>query len=30
MSLCFSPSNEFRARARKFPALVNSTVIDWF
>jgi len=30
MSLCFSPSADFRARARKFPALVNSTVIDWF
>lgn len=30
MSLCFSPASDFRARARKFPALVNSTVIDWF
>ena len=29
--LCFSPVGEdFRARARKFPALVNCTVIDWF
>jgi dynein heavy chain len=29
--LCFSPvGEEFRARARKFPALVNCTVIDWF
>jgi len=31
MSLCFSPvGNAFRDRARKFPALVNCTVIDWF
>ena len=31
MALCFSPVGEsFRSRARKFPALVNSTVIDWF
>jgi len=31
MSLCFSPVGEaFRGRARKFPALINSTVIDWF
>jgi dynein heavy chain len=31
MSLCFSPVGEsFRQRARKFPALVNNTVIDWF
>jgi len=31
MSLCFSPVGEsFRSRARKFPALINSTVIDWF
>jgi len=31
MSLCFSPVGElFRQRARKFPALVNCTVIDWF
>ena len=30
-SLCFSPVGDaFRARARKFPALVNCTVIDWF
>jgi dynein heavy chain len=29
--LCFSPVGDmFRSRARKFPALVNSTVIDWF
>lgn len=31
MSICFSPVGEsFRNRARKFPALVNCTVIDWF
>lgn len=30
MTLCMSPSDEFRARARKFPALINCTVIDWF
>jgi dynein heavy chain len=31
MSLCFSPVGDaFRNRARKFPALVNCTVIDWF
>jgi dynein heavy chain len=31
MSLCFSPVGEsFRQRARKFPAIVNCTVIDWF
>ena len=31
MSLCFSPVGEsFRSRARKFPALINCTVIDWF
>jgi dynein heavy chain, axonemal len=31
MSLCFSPVGEsFRNRARKFPAIVNCTVIDWF
>ncbi|GMH98843.1 hypothetical protein TrLO_g14194 [Triparma laevis f. longispina] len=29
--LCFSPVGDgFRTRARKFPALVNCTVIDWF
>jgi dynein heavy chain len=29
--LCFSPvGDDFRVRARKFPALVNCTVIDWF
>jgi dynein heavy chain len=31
MSICFSPVGDaFRNRAKKFPALVNSTVIDWF
>jgi len=31
MALCFSPVGEsFRGRSRKFPALVNCTVIDWF
>jgi dynein heavy chain len=31
MSLCFSPVGDaFRNRAKKFPALVNSSVIDWF
>ena len=31
MSLCFSPVGEaFRNRAKKFPALVNCSVIDWF
>lgn len=30
MTLCMSPSDEFRARARKFPAIINCTVIDWF
>lgn len=31
MALCFSPVGDaFRNRARKFPALVNCTVIDWF
>jgi dynein heavy chain len=29
--LCFSPvGNNFKVRARKFPALVNCTAIDWF
>ncbi len=29
--LCFSPINEeFRTRALRFPAIVSSTVIDWF
>jgi dynein heavy chain, axonemal len=29
--LCFSPVGDaFRTRARRFPGLVNCTVIDWF
>ena len=31
VTLCFSPIGDlFRTRARRFPALINSTVIDWF
>lgn len=31
MALCFSPvGDNFRNKAKKFPALVNCTVIDWF
>lgn len=31
MSLCFSPVGDgMRNRAKKFPALINCTVIDWF
>lgn len=30
MALCFSPGDSLRNRAKKFPALVNCTVIDWF
>jgi dynein heavy chain len=31
MSICFSPVGDaFRNRAKKFPALINNTVIDWF
>ena len=31
MVLCFSPVGDtFRQRARKFPGLINCTVIDWF
>jgi dynein heavy chain len=30
MALCFSPGDSFRNRAKKFPALINCTVIDWF
>jgi len=31
MSLCFSPVGDgFRNRSKKFPALINNTVIDWF
>lgn len=28
--LGFSPNEEFKARCRKFPALVTCTTIDWF
>jgi len=29
--LCFSPvGDKFRVRCRKFPGLINNTVIDWF
>ena len=31
IALCFSPvGDDFRFRARQFPALINSTTIDWF
>jgi len=31
MGLCFSPVGDaFRFRARKFPALISSTSVDWF
>lgn len=31
VTLCFSPVGDtFRTRARRFPGLINSTVIDWF
>lgn len=30
MAICFSPGDNLRAKARKFPAIVNTTVIDWF
>ncbi len=31
ITLCFSPvGDNLRTRARRFPALVNSTTIDWF
>ena len=31
ITLCFSPVGDlFRTRARRFPGLVNCTVIDWF
>ena len=31
IGLCFSPVGDaFRFRARQFPALINSTTIDWF
>ena len=28
--LCFSPGENLRNKARKFPYIINSTVIDWF
>jgi len=28
--LCFSPGEDFRRRAKRFPALVTCTVINWF
>lgn len=30
MSICFSPGDNLRQKARKFPASVTNTVIDWF
>lgn len=30
MNVCFSPGDNLRNKARKFPAIVNATVIDWF
>jgi dynein heavy chain len=30
MALCFSPGESLRGRAKKFPALINCSVIDWF
>lgn len=31
VALCFSPvGSKLRVRGRKFPAVVNCTVIDWF
>ena len=30
MAMCFSPGDNLRTKARKFPAIVNSTVIDWY
>lgn len=30
MILCFSPGESLRNRARKFPAIINCSVIDWF
>lgn len=28
--ICFSPGENLRNKARKFPSIINSTVIDWF
>ena len=30
VALCFSPGPSFRTRAKRFPAIANCTVIDWF
>ena len=30
VTLCFSPGENLRNKARKFPSIINSTVIDWF
>lgn len=30
VALCFSPGENLRNKARKFPSIINSTVIDWF
>jgi dynein heavy chain len=30
MNVSFSPGDNLRSKARKFPAFVNATVIDWF
>ena len=30
MSICFSPGENLRSKARKFPAIVNATTIDWY
>ena len=30
VALCFSPGTSFRTKAKRFPAIANCTVIDWF
>ena len=30
VAICFSPGENLRNKARKFPSIINSTVIDWF
>lgn len=30
VTLCFSPGDNLRNKARKFPSTINNTVIDWF
>ncbi|MCQ2818153.1 MAG: hypothetical protein MJ252_12880, partial [archaeon] len=30
VALCFSPGDNLRNKARKFPSTINNTVIDWF